>query len=195
MTDLTVPPADRATCGWLPLPAGPPPLPAGPPPGPAPDRTGIQPAGPDTRALGLTAPAPATATAATGPPTDGDAPEPAAVHAAIQTLTSWLRSGGTLVCSSDDGSPHPGCALPPAGAGPVPAPPPARPRARGQRDGPPAGPPGTTEPSAAACRPCRASEDPVAVRAWARERGFRVADRGRLPAAVVAAYVAAHPHA
>ena len=35
--------------------------------------------------------------------------------------------------------------------------------------------------------------DPSAVRAWAREQGMQVGDRGRLPAAVLEGYLAAHP--
>lgn len=173
MTDLTAPPTDRATCGWLPLPAG-------PPPSPPPDRSG-------TRPDGSTASTPATTT---GPPGAGHAPDPAAVQAAIETLTRWLRAGGMLVCAADDGPTDPGGAHPPdatvpaAPAAPTAPTPPAA----------PTGPAAATAPTGASCRHCRVSDDPVVVRAWARERGFRVADRGRLPAAVVAAYVAAHPH-
>ncbi|WP_158376039.1 histone-like nucleoid-structuring protein Lsr2 [Cellulosimicrobium cellulans] len=185
MTDLTSPPTDRATCGWLPLPAG-------PPPSPPPDRIRDRPAEPGPHTAVPAAPAPARTAAPTGPPPDDHAPDhapdPAAVQAAIETLTRWLRCGGMLVCSSDDdAATDPGRAHPAAAADPGPGPAPGQPGTTGR-------PPGTTEPAEAACRQCRASDDPVAVRAWARERGFRVADRGRLPAAVVAAYVAAHPH-
>jgi hypothetical protein len=38
-------------------------------------------------------------------------------------------------------------------------------------------------------------EELRAVRAWARERGFSVSDRGRLPEAVLSAYEEAHPNA
>lgn len=37
--------------------------------------------------------------------------------------------------------------------------------------------------------------DPVVVRAWAAETGVEVAAKGRIPAAVVEAYVNAHPEA
>jgi outer membrane biosynthesis protein TonB len=59
----------------------------------------------------------------------------------------------------------------------------------------PALPPGPAAPPDAPCPYCRGPADPVAVRRWAREHGFRVAERGRLPTAIVAAYVAAHRHA
>lgn len=35
--------------------------------------------------------------------------------------------------------------------------------------------------------------DTAAVRAWARENGYEISDRGRLPAEVTEAYAAAHP--
>jgi hypothetical protein len=209
MTDLTAPPTDRATCGWLPLPAG-------PPPSPPPDRITDRPAEPVPHTAGPTAPAPTT-TAPTGPPLDDHAPDPAAVQAAIETLTRWLRCGGMLVCSSGDAAAGPGRTRPPDAVDPGPGPTPGQPGADpwpGPAPRQPGAPattdrqagtasaavPDTSAPApasaatAASCRHCRASDDPVAVRAWARERGFRVADRGRLPAAVVAAYVAAHPH-
>ena len=179
MTDLTAPPSDRATCGWLPLPAG-------PPPSPPPDRTDGRPVPPAQRADQPPAPPPATSLSS-DPQVDDLVPEPAAVQAAIATLTTWLRSGGMLVCS-------------PGGEGPS-----DTDEADGGRDASagdepqaanpdPVAEPGA-DPPEPACGQCRVSDDPVTVRAWARERGFRVADRGRLPAAVVAAYVAAHPHA
>ncbi|MET0435247.1 MAG: hypothetical protein ABW025_13880 [Cellulomonas sp.] len=188
MTDLTSPPTDRATCGWLPLPAG-------PPPSPPPDRADHRP--PDPPA------SPPEGTRADPPPDDPGLPEPAAVQAALDTLTRWLRSGGTVVCGSGgpedaldvadrpDGTGTPPDPVPPAAPGDAPA---------GGAPGDPGADPGAdpATPSGAAergCRHCRRVVDPVRVRAWARERGLRVADRGRLPAAIVAAYLATHPHA
>ncbi|WP_255733826.1 histone-like nucleoid-structuring protein Lsr2, partial [Cellulomonas sp. ACRRI] len=120
---------------------------------------------------------------------------PVAVQAAIETLTQWLRSGGMLVCASDDdGPPDADCAHGTGRAEPAPSAPAAAQPVPGGRDGQEAAAADPAGHPAATCRHCRVSDDPVAMRAWARERGFRVADRGRLPAAVVAAYVAAHPH-
>jgi len=55
---------------------------------------------------------------------------------------------------------------------------------------------GSTRPqkrSRAAKRP--STPDPAAVRTWAKENGQSVRDRGRVPAAVVEAYLAAGPSA
>lgn len=66
------------------------------------------------------------------------------------------------------------------------APAPEKPKARPTRAVPPA-----SEPAA----PVRAGlqVEPAAVRAWARENGFAVGGRGRLPATALAAYRLAHP--
>lgn len=172
MTDLTAPPTDRATCGWLPLPVG-------PPPSPPPDRADHRPPEPPA--------SPPAGTRADPPPEDPV--EPAAVQAALETLTRWLRSGGTLVCASGG----PGDAGPPDGAAPGSPDDPAAGSGADPRADPGADP--VPDPADRACRHCRRSVDPVRVRAWARERGLGVADRGRLPAAIVTAYLAAHPHA
>ena len=168
MTDLTAPPTDRATCGWLPLPVG-------PPPSPPPDRGDHRPPDP---------PAPSPAGTRADPP-PADPVEPAAVQAALETLTRWLRSGGTLVCAS--GSPHDAARADDAAPG--------SPADPGAGTAPDPGPGPAPDPADQACPHCRPSVDPVQVRAWARERGLGVADRGRLPAAIVTAYLAAHPHA
>lgn len=44
----------------------------------------------------------------------------------------------------------------------------------------------------AASRPANGTHDLAAVRVWARENGHQVSDRGRVPAAVLEAYDAAH---
>jgi hypothetical protein len=204
MTDLTALPTDRATCGWLPLPAG-------PPPSPPPDRADHRP--PDPPA------SPPEGTRADPLPDDPGLPEPAAVQAALDTLTRWLRSGGTVVCGS--GGPdaadhavdavdaadadHPGGTgtppgpVPPTAPGDAPAagapPDPGADPGTDPAAGPAADPATPSGPAERGCRHCRRVVDPVRVRAWARERGLRVADRGRLPAAIVAAYLATHPHA
>lgn len=155
----------------------------------------------DQTAPAAVAPPPApdgrgTPTSGEGCTAPADVPEPAAVQAAIETLARWLRAGRTLVCPGEPGAVLGGRAdatehAAPDGLG------------RTARTGPPArppaaAPPGTAVPSAAApptTLPTAAHElvppeDPAAVRTWAREHGFRVAERGRLPVAVVHAYVA-----
>jgi hypothetical protein len=44
-------------------------------------------------------------------------------------------------------------------------------------------------------KPARDRDQSGAVRAWAREHGHKVSDRGRIPAAIVAEYQAANGHA
>ncbi|WP_431838117.1 Lsr2 family DNA-binding protein [Cellulomonas sp. Y8] len=211
MTDLTALPTDRATCGWLPLPAG-------PPPSPPPDRADHRPPDPP---LDPSA-SPPEGTRADPQSDDPGLPEPAAVQAALDTLTRWLRSGGTVVCGSGgpdaadhavdavdgadadrpDGAGMPPDPVPPAAPGDAPAAgaqaaPGADPGTDPAADpatGPAADPTTPSGPAERGCRHCRRVVDPVRVRAWARERGLRVADRGRLPAAIVAAYLATHPH-
>jgi hypothetical protein len=48
-------------------------------------------------------------------------------------------------------------------------------------------------PSSGASRPRRRTgqQDYTAIRAWAKENGYKVSDRGRVPATVIAAYEAA----
>jgi hypothetical protein len=41
-------------------------------------------------------------------------------------------------------------------------------------------------------RPAARREDTAAVRTWAKDNGHEVSERGRIPAAVIAAYTAAH---
>ncbi|GIG36860.1 Lsr2 family DNA-binding protein [Cellulomonas pakistanensis] len=116
-------------------------------------------------------------------PEPASVPDPAAVQAALDTLARWIRAGRTIICPGEPGGD------PPASAD------------RGDPSGP--GSPdvaGTApDPEPAAPAPETAADldlvpraEPAAVRIWAREHGFRVAERGRLPVAVVHAYVASH---
>lgn len=56
----------------------------------------------------------------------------------------------------------------------------------------PAGPARSTRRSARSGQRPRRSTDGPAIRAWAREQGIEVPDRGRIPAAVREAYAKAH---
>lgn len=110
----------------------------------------------------------------------GDVPEAVAVQAAIDTLARWMRAGRTLMCSPTCDDPdHPADHLDRPGWWTMPEATPGLPVL-----------PAETSPSPAPDE--GGTQDPASIRAWARERGFRVAGRGRLPAAVVTAYVEAH---
>lgn len=94
--------------------------------------------------------------------------DPAQVQAALDVVARWLCTGGTIELRLP--GPLPG-ATPETG-----------------QDEPHAHGPGT------APGPDDASpDDTTAIRAWARDEGLPVADRGRLPAAVVRRFRDAHP--
>jgi hypothetical protein len=99
---------------------------------------------------------------------DDPVSDPAQVQAALDVVARWLCAGGTIELRLPEPSPG---APPEADSG--------EPHVPG---------PGT------APEPDHADpDDTTAIRAWARDEGLPVADRGRLSAAVVRRFRDAHP--